>query len=288
MLLTEFLDSHRIPYRTEGEHSRPGWVQLDCPWCGRDSGKYHLGYSLAQHFVHCWKCGWHRIWDTILELVPDVSRDELRALYRPSDGAVVEPRARGRYREPKGVEPLGGAHKRYLRGRHFDPQEIECLWGVQGIGLRGQPPWRLFIPIVVENEYVAWTSRALQDGDNGPRYRSSSLEHSDIPVKELLYGVDYCRNEVIVVEGPTDTWRIGPGAVATLGTAVTLTQCELLSRFSVVHICFDNSPDAQRSAHKLYRELQGLIEVDIVRIQAKDPGSLKPREVRRLRQQYLS
>lgn len=286
MQFLEFLDEYGIPRRTEGEHARSGWIQLDCPWCGAGTEKYHLGYNIAKQFFHCWKCGWHSVIDTLLEIVPSLSRDDLRALYRPSETPLAAPKPKGKYREPRGVEPLGAAHRRYLQGRRFQPDEIATIWDVQGIGLRGRPPWRLFIPIIVEGHCVAWTSRALHD--EGTRYRSSSLEDSDIPVKELLYGADYCANEVLVVEGPTDAWRIGPGAVATLGTAVSMKQCELLSSFSVVHICFDSSPEAQRRANKLYSELDGLVYVDIVRCPAEDPGSMTRQQTQKLRRQYLS
>jgi hypothetical protein len=43
MKFTEVLDQLNIEYVTEGHHHvRPGWVGIDCPWCGKDTHGWHL------------------------------------------------------------------------------------------------------------------------------------------------------------------------------------------------------------------------------------------------------
>ena len=40
-----FLDDYSIQYITEGhKHSRPGWIQIKCPFCNSREG-WHLGLT---------------------------------------------------------------------------------------------------------------------------------------------------------------------------------------------------------------------------------------------------
>ena len=68
MKFTEILEQLNIPYRTEGKHCRDGWVNIDCPFCGKDSGKFHLGYSLQDQYLNCWVCGYRRPVEVLMEI----------------------------------------------------------------------------------------------------------------------------------------------------------------------------------------------------------------------------
>ena len=47
-----------IPFLTSGNHHcRPGWLQLQCPFCG--SRAWHLGYNLRWGYLNCYRCGKH-------------------------------------------------------------------------------------------------------------------------------------------------------------------------------------------------------------------------------------
>jgi hypothetical protein len=103
--------------------------------------------------------------------------------------------------------------------------------------------------------------------------------------KDLLYGEDYCRDAIVVTEGPTDAWRIGPGAVATFGLAYSRAQVLRISRYPLRVICFDSEPEAQRQARRMRDELTAFPgETVIVRLDSKDAASAKPKEVRQLRE----
>ena len=133
---------------------------------------------------------------------------------------------------------------------------------------------------------MSWTTRQLHD--RGHRYTSAKPGEEAVPHKELLYGEWMCRNAVVVVvEGATDAWRVGAGAVATMGLSVTPAQVEKLSRYYRRVICFDSTGDAQRRASKLADRLacfEG--ETLIVRLDAADPGSAGVHEIKQLRE-YL-
>ena len=116
------------------------------------------------------------------------------------------------------------------------------------------------------------------------RYISASAEQEKINHKHLIYGQDFCHHSIIVVEGPLDAWRIGPGAGALFGTAFTTAQVRKIVKYPYRYIVFDSSAEAQRRARELAEQLsafQGITET--IELDAEDPGSASPKEIRRLR-----
>ncbi len=194
----------------------------------------------------------------------------------------------GRLRIPSSAGPLSIVHQGYLQKRGFDPLEIEKLWGIKGIGLGGQLSWRIWIPIKHHGQTVSWTTRSV-GSNNSTRYITAKPEEESIRAKTLLYGGDYVRNAVVVCEGPLDAWRLGPGAVATMGLAVSLSQTYRLGRIPLRVICFDNEPEAQKRAERLAKTLEPLPGVThVIRIESgKDVAEADAEEVEEIRNQYL-
>lgn len=267
-------------------HCRPGWIQFDCPDCGPGSRKYHLGLQKSSGYFNCWVCGRKPLLQTLCSLSGWASRDVIPLLKDILPSRPVRTAVSGVYKPPRGVFPLAAAHRKYLAGRGFDPDEIAALWGVQGIGIASNLSWRLFLPIVYRYETVSWTTRTI--GENTTRYISAKPEEERISHKHLLYGIDMCAHAVIIVEGPTDAWRIGPGAAATLGLAYTPEQMELMRSFPVRVVCFDNSSDAQRRARRLSDVLSLFPgETYQANLSGKDPDTSPAEEIQELRKRFL-
>lgn len=283
------LQEHSIPYRSEGSYTREGWLQFKCPFClgGQDPNKPYCGYNLASNYVNCWVCGPHRVLDTLAALTGE-STAKLATIVDRLE--TTRPRTqeakRGKLKLPKGVGPLLGAHKRYLRGRGFDPKELVRLWGIGGIGINSRLSWRIFIPIRSKGEVVSWTTRNLTQ--NGLRYISADSTEEVVNHKSLLYGEDYCRHAIVIHEGPLDVWTTGPGAVCTFGTGFKRSQVLRMVEYPVRAVCFDAEPVAQRRA----RELCDLLEVfpgetmNIV-LSGKDANETDPKEIRWLKKNVL-
>jgi DNA primase len=199
---------------------------------------------------------------------------------------LIEKKKRGKLVLPSSLEPLGKKHQKYLEKRGFNLNELDKLWGINRCTtIAIDLPWRIFIPIYLHGELVSWTTRSLVN--TGQRYISAAPEQEAINHKELLYGEDYCRNTIIVCEGPTDAWSIGPGAVATFGTAYTEAQVQRMSKYENIVICYDNESAAQRQAKKLMGDLSVLTSnVWNVVLKDKDPGSST--EIQELRKRFLS
>lgn len=283
MTIHEILDGIGIHYITSGHHHcRPGWIQLDCPFCGDGSRKYHLGWNISANYANCWRCGAHHAYKvlTALGLPPGHAKNAFNSLESIS---IPQPREiRGKLKEPEGRGPLLKPHRRYLRSRGFHPERIIHLWRVEGIGIHGRLPWRIYIPIYRDSARVGWTTRAIRD--NGVRYLSAAAHEEIQSPKSLIYGADYCRHSIVIVEGPLDAWRIGPGAGALSGIGYSTSQVLRLSEIPYRYICFDSSQDAQKQARKLAAELSVFPgETHVVELDAEDPGSASIREVKRLR-----
>jgi len=288
------LEEHNVEYRSVGqhEHSREGWIQIDCPWCTPGTQRFRLGYSVNGGYLNCWQCGGKSVKAVLFELLTSLPWHERQIILDNLDKAprrVQESlRPEGRLRIPPDVEALSRLHKSYLLGRLFDPDELAKLWDLRGIRISARLSWRIWIPIYHQGEIVPWTTRAI-GAKVSPRYMSASPDEERIHHKSILYGMDYVHHSVVVCEGPTDVWRIGPGAVATLGTSFTDSQVEQLSRIPIRVICFDSETTAQKRAGDLMSRLVGFPgETSIVEVESgRDVAEADKGEVDLLRKTYL-
>lgn len=291
--LIDLLQEFNVPYRESGEHGHTtaGWVQLDCPQCSPDSGRFRLGVHLSSHATNCWSCGRLSTINTLAEILKQpwgIAKARLGLVDRPYDLKTETPQ--GKLVLPNGRGELLDVHQQYLRARGYDVAQLQRLWGIEGIGLAAKLAWRVFIPIHYQHKVVSWTTRSLTDGFvGGKRYLAAKKHQEAIPHKNLLYGADYCRHAIVVVEGPTDVWRVGPGAAATFGTAYTPEQVNKIAAYPVRVVCYDADNDAQRSARRLCWLLESFPGQThrVVLEGGKDPGNAPAAEIQELRQRYL-
>lgn len=290
------LDRYHVKYHATGKQTRRGWLNLRCPWCGRDP---YMGYNLRGRYVHCWNCGRQDLIGTVRRLTGlDLSAVValIGELPRELDHEL---RPVGELTRPGDVRPLGlaGAHRQYLLERggacgapdRFDWRKLDKVWDVRAIGQFGGPVrWSLYLPIHLYGEEVSWTTRTIVAGVE-PRYRSARDEESKVSVYDLLYGFDLVGNGVVVHEGPLDAIATGPGAVATMRTSPSPAQIARLSRIPVRAVCFDDEPDAQARARKLCDQLSVYdgTTTNVVLQSAKDAAAADERELVELRKLFL-
>lgn len=281
MTLQEILQQCGVAYAESGNHhTRSGWLQIQgCPFCS--SQNYHLGYNLAQSYWNCWRCGYHSPQSTLRALgVPAALAKELEVDYSVKTQEAV----RTGLKEPSYRGDLDNPHWNYLiRERGFDPKKIQKLWQVEGIGIAPRLAWRLYIPILFQGKRVSWTTRSIAS-DAKQRYISASASEEAINHRHLLYGLDYVRDSVIVLEGPLDVWNVGPGAVGLFGIDYSAAQVRQLAEIPNRTICFDSEPAAINQATKLAEELSCFPgHTQLVVLEAEDPGSASKKEVAELR-----
>lgn len=283
-----FLDRHNIPYRTEGDkHTRPGWANAECPFCGIGTGKLHLGFNLVYNYTSCWRCGGHSLWNTFLAM--GLPKAEVAEFCKHVKDSLILPGEhvphRGKYRPPDGLlDELLEVHRQYLLRRDIHPDVAVNTWGVRSVGWASKRhKFRLFIPVVVGETPVSWTTRSIRPLAT-QRYLSAASRDEAVPHKHLLLGEDMIRSTVLVFEGPFDAMRIGPGATCTFGTAYSPEQVLRIARFPKRYVCFDREPEAQRKQRELVNLLSVLpgetYEVELV---AKDASAARKREADELR-----
>ena len=284
MKLDELLKDASVVIKAPGEHhhARQGWLQLDCPFCGKNSSKFHMGLNTNGGYFNCYRCGKLDRTDVVaalLDVTPAKASRLLKDVHftfaRSRDSYAV---SKGTLRLPSGIVPLMKQHREYLRKRGFSPSEIVEQWKVQGIGISARLGWRLFIPIIYRGKTVSWTTRSI--GNHSLRYISANRNQEETNHKTLLYGEDFCTTSICICEGPISAWAIGPGAVATCGLGFTQPQLVRMSRYPRRYICFDAERQAQRRAHKLADSLSAFpgSTANIVLETGKDPAECDPSE----------
>jgi hypothetical protein len=283
MKFIDILQEYHIPHKKEGHHHcRPGWVQLDCPFCGKGTGKFHLGYSLSDNYCACWRCGGHHLIKVVAELTGLPYNQTAKLIGTLSTEKDKTTKKTGRLVIPPGVIPLMDVHRRYLMKRGFDWTQLVETWDVQGVGVGAKVSWSIFIPIHYRGEVVSWTTRAI--GKRNARYCSAAQEEESIPHKDLLFGEDYCTHTIIITEGPFDVFMIGPGAVATFGTAYSSSQVSKMTRYPRRYVCFDNDRESQRRANFLCDQLSVFAgDTYNIHLTSKDAGEACPKELAALR-----
>jgi hypothetical protein len=290
MGLLQILSDHSIEHTSEHHHCSPGWVQVHCPFC---PGKrnFHMGIKLDGKGANCWRCGGHDS-SVVLSTLLRISRRDAKRLLGLTSLVVFQPKRSPRDRPsslklPYHDKELSVIHQRYLLSRNFEPDQIEQVYGVVGTGPLGGYKWRLVIPIYREGKLISYMGRDVS-GKSETRYKNCPDVKQIFPAKHWLYDLDRCkdRERILVVEGPTDVWRMGVGAVATMGITWTWEQATLLSKFNTVFICFDPEEQAQEQARKLGEVLSlAGVDAEVIALDPgeKDPGSLSRERVLSLR-----
>jgi len=289
MNIIEILKEYNITIAPSNHHhSTTGWVNIDCPFCGKDSHGWHMGLNLEYGYASCWRCGSKRLIETVMELTGLPYNKVKKILGDLETEHFEKPKPLGRLVLPSGIKELHSAHKKYLYNRGFNWQKIKKLWKIFGIGIAPRLQWRIWIPIHYHGEIVSWTTRSISYNPNITRYISAGENEEAVPHKELLYGEDFARHAIIVTEGPIDAWRIGQGAVSTFGSGYSQAQLLRISKYLIRAICFDNEYEAQKRARKLVNDLSVFPgETFNILLDSKDPGEATPQEIKRIRKEIL-
>lgn len=299
MNIIQLYKDFNVPFATEGhKHCREGWVNTTCPFCTGNPGM-HLGYNMADNYYVCWRCGW-KATHKALALLIHVSEKEAKEIARKYGGkshvksTVTVKVGQKRFRLPPSTAPMNDRHKRYLTKRKFDPEVIEKIWNVQGTGpislMDGISfSHRLVIPIYWENRIVSFQTRDITD-KHFLRYITCPEQREIIKHKHIFYQAIPTKDSdaCVCVEGVTDAWRFGYGAIATFGIKYTKYQVrEISKRFKKVFVVFDDDPQAIKQSEKLTAELilRG-VDAYSIKIQG-DPGDMAQTDADALKKELL-
>jgi len=294
-----FLSEFSIQHINTGKNVSSGWIGINCPFCS-DSG-FHGGFNVRTGGFNCWKCGHHSLIEVISQLTFSNNPYEIikkhqsgvsekKIFFEPIKalrGAKSPKNFSSKLSLPPESENLLSRHKSYLEKRNFDPEKLERFWKLKGTRNLGAYKFRIIAPIFYKEQLVSYQGRDITE-KSPLRYKACKKINELVPHKHVLYGFDHIiRNTVIVVEGITDVWRLGYGAVATFGTSFTLKQVKLLKEFKRVQVLFDSGKEAQIKAKKLVSLLSPFTEVNLFEMEKGDPGSLSEKESMYVKKQLL-
>ena len=173
---------------------------------------------------------------------------------------------------------MSPCHHKYLKDRNLDPLLMEATWGLKGTRyLSGGWNWRIIAPIHnINGRVIAYTGRTLST-EIKPRWKMTPKVNMRDDPKKLIYGIEKAnvKRGVLIVEGPSDVWRMGPGAVGLLGIDWSVEQAGILRQFKRRFVLFDPGFTSQKQAHKLACWLAPLSgETEILSGFSSDPGDL--------------
>lgn len=206
------------------------------------------------------------------------------------------------------VDTLDAGHPavRYLLGRRFDLRILGLGYGVGFCFNRDQHDRgarfahkRLIIPIFYKGVYVGWQARAIEgltklhlnqgcaDKEwpyTEPKYWTSTGTRKSF----FLYSYDLAarQNTVVIVEGPTDAWRVGQCGVAALGRRVSMYQRKLVAetwaeRPGKIVLIGDPGFEAdwRMNYETLNKEIGEPGKVVLILPEDKDPGAMTREEL---------
>jgi DNA primase len=292
--MLSFLKDHRIDYRTRGKGISQGWVGINCPFphgSYRDVD-YFLGIEQTTGKCSCWSCG---------SLKPVEVVSKILNISIPEAFIVLKEYNKGKvYAEYDTIStvsevtlppkiPFNPVELEYLKSRNITNENIET-YKLQSGGFFGFFAYRIIIPIYQNNRLVSATSRTVVNND--VRYLTMPAQLEVVPHKHTLYAKDFIPgNKVVVVEGPIDAIRGGPGFISTYGTEITSEQIMLLTKYDEVCILGDDDYAGKKAARRLADQLSILSGTVVYSVThdhtGKDTASLPDEAIKELRQELL-
>lgn len=188
------------------------------------------------------------------------------------------------------VDALPASHhaRTYLEGRGYD---------VGVLGRRYQVAWcsgshfflasnRIIIPVYSRGRLKGWQARYIGDLNWADKEAHHPPKYFNLPGmrrNQLLYNSDRASQyeTVVVVEGPTDVWSLGPMGVCTFGCSLSDRQRRILavaSRGKSVVLLYDREAFEEAGAKKAERTLAKMMPGRFASVRlphGRDPGSLE-------------
>lgn len=252
----QYLDDNNIQYKTEGKNCSIGFINICCIFCN-DSG-FHLGISEKGTHGSCWRCKSHSIYDIIKKLNPNDNPNEILKQY---DTSFISTKIKEKlkYNNTSIKVPgdkLANIHKQYLKSRGFDPDYLENKYKLKGTLTHPKFNFRLVIPIYYNNKVVTYQTRGLTKDDS---YINCVPELEIIPIKDILYNLNNCKKDyIVVVEGVMKVFRLGDNSACTFSKNFSNKQLQLLSKYKRVFVYFDNDDPGKQGSIKLTSMLDSI------------------------------
>jgi hypothetical protein len=271
-----YLESKGIAYATSGENISPGWIGINCPYCG--DTKNHFGINLRNKLYSCWRCGNRGNPFTLVRLLEQTDDSRIvHNILKQFISAVIEfpdieypvdlnlppefislwdwYQTTKEYTKEQFAEhnelmaPVQAINYLNLRGFDFmtHSKQYKLMWS----GILGKWSFRIIIPVFMNGRMVNFAGRAVCGQE--PTYKNCPNARAPMPINDTLYGYDdFGEGEhITLVEGPLDKWKLGNKAMATFGLVLTNAQAALLFAKKPRKITFIYDADVAEDREKL-------------------------------------
>lgn len=204
---------------------------------------------------------------------------------------------------PQGVVPIDALAPNhpaslYLAERNFDRRYLFSTFNVC-FAASPDPQYpqmhgRIIIPFYMEGRLVGYQGRAINKEDE-PKYLTARGTRAG----EILYGYDLFPRDsriAVLVEGPTDVWRLGPGALGLLGTHLSHAKLTYLMKLNLkfLFVVFDSdiatNPHGKDIIRRVAEKLDavGIRYKVIVLPDERDPSDYRREEFYEFLRRHLS
>jgi len=295
--IEKYFQDRNIEVHYEGEKNvTRGWVNIQCPFLGCSDPSWHLGINLDSLLIHCYVCGVKGSIERVVQEIDNCSFSKAQQTIREySDNEVSISKGKPLFRSVKEVDEcilpeevektFHRRHYRYLRDRNFDPDYLIKKYNLMSVYNVGRYKFRIIIPYYHNSRLVCFNTRDIT-GKAKLRYQFCDSENSVIEVKHTFYNIDTVKDRCIIVEGPTDVWRMGDGCIAVSGKQFTREQLLMLREKEIkkILILYDADDNEEKAGEQLANNLTGIISwVELIELENGDPGELSLEEVRKIR-----
>lgn len=298
-----YLDDRKIDYKTSGKNIGKGWIGLNCILPGCSDNGNHLGVDLKRGVIKCWACQGKGTVLRLIQIIDKCSFTEAKktTLLFPKDTTFTQNKKAANLPLSDQILPIEiqsswpQIHLDYLRSRNFDPDQLIPKYQLMPVYNIGDWRFRIICPIIINRKIVSFVGADVTRSSE-LKYKNCPADQSVISVNHSLYNLDRMKDFAIIVEGITDVWRLGDGAVATFTNNFSPEQIALLASYKIkrAFVMYDRDElkngekesQAQKKQNKLASQLSGIIPyVETILLDNGDPADMSETEVQQLRKE---
>ena len=293
--IEKYFEDRSIDFHLEGEKNvTKGWVNIQCPFPGCSDPSWHLGINLDSLLINCYVCGTKGSVERVIQEIERCSFNQAQKIIKEYSSEEEIRIRKPLFRSEKEVEQcilpdidktFHRKHYEYLKSRNFNADYIIKKYNLMSVYNIGRYKFRIIIPYYYHSKLICFNTRDITDKAS-LRYQFCDIENSVIEVKHTFYNIDSVTDACIIVEGPSDVWRIGDGCIAVSGKHFTQEQLLMLREKEIKKalVLYDADDIEERIGEKLANNLTGIIPwVEQVELDSGDPGDLSLDEVKKIR-----
>jgi len=290
--IIKFLDHYEIDYAESGKNIGSSWIGLEeCPFC--NIGNNHFGINLLSKNYSCFGCGEKGTPYNLIKELLGIPFSEVGAIIKQFYNGDLEfiPKESGdKVIMPSNIMDLQKSGANYLRSRNFNPFHIRDKYKIKQTGNKSvleHEGKKSFFQNRLLRRLVSYTARDFTNKQT-PKYQHVFVEACITPPSSCLYNIDSVKDKCIIVEGVTDVWRLGDGAISLQGIQSPKEQIRLIGEKNLKQATILFDAGKEKEATKLAKTLTAIVgDVRVAHLPDGDPGDLSEEDAIKIKYQLI-